>query len=67
MKIASETFSIDATHVLDPTLLIGREFFDKIIQKNNIHKHSPTVGYLKKITFNFSLIKSQANLELVSA
>lgn len=47
LRIASDIFSVDATHVLDPTLLIGRSFFDKIIQKKSIHNDIPSVVYYK--------------------
>lgn len=32
VDICRNTFGLDATHVLDPTLLIGREYFDRIIE-----------------------------------
>tara|TARA_B110001469_G_scaffold54835_1_gene52906 strand:- start:5075 stop:6217 length:1143 start_codon:yes stop_codon:yes gene_type:complete len=32
VDICMNTFGLDAAHVLDPTLLIGREYFDKIIE-----------------------------------
>ena len=32
VQICKETFDLDVTHVLDPTLLIGREYFDQIIE-----------------------------------
>ena len=32
VDICRNTFGLDAKHVLDPTLLIGREYFDKIIE-----------------------------------
>ena len=36
-EICNSMFDIDATHVLDPTLLIGKDFFEKIIAKENIN------------------------------
>lgn len=32
VDICRNTFGLDAQHVLDPTLLIGREYFDRIIE-----------------------------------
>ena len=32
VQICRDTFELDVKHVLDPTLLIGREYFDRIIE-----------------------------------
>lgn len=34
VKLCNQVFNVNAQHVLDPTLLIGREFFDTIIDDN---------------------------------
>ena len=47
VNIATEVFSVDAVHVLDPTLLIGRSFFEKIIKINSNQESVPTVVYYK--------------------
>lgn len=36
VQICKETFDLDVTHVLDPTLLIGREYFDTIIDEADV-------------------------------
>jgi hypothetical protein len=47
VTIASDVFSVDAVHVLDPTLLIGSSFFEKIIKISSIQVSVPTVVYYK--------------------
>lgn len=48
VTICDSIFDIDATHVLDPTLLIGVEFFNAIIEKENINMTpQPNVAYYK--------------------
>jgi len=39
VDICAKTFGLRATHVLDPTLLIGREYFDSIIDWDAPHTH----------------------------
>lgn len=62
VNIASDVFSVDAIHVLDPTLLIGRSFFDKIIKKKSIQKPVPAVVYYKlDIDSDFTAVINQVS------
>ena len=45
VEICKNIFSIDAAHVLDPTLLIGREFFDSIIGSGKTESQGDIVFY----------------------
>lgn len=51
VKICNDIFSVNSTHVLDPTLLAGKEFFDKIISSSSIassnNQRKPTIVYYK--------------------
>lgn len=46
VEICKTLFNIDATHVLDPTLLIGRTYFDNIINMED-KKENRTISYYK--------------------
>jgi hypothetical protein len=47
VNIAADVFSVDAVHVLDPTLLMDCSFFEKIIKIDSIQKSVPAVVYYK--------------------
>lgn len=46
VKLCNDIFGVNAEHVLDPTLLIGRDFFERICSTKN-DKHSSGVVYYK--------------------
>lgn len=46
-RICRETFGVQAEQVLDPTLLVGRDFFDEIIEKASAHAEPVDVVYYK--------------------
>ncbi|MEX6383171.1 polysaccharide pyruvyl transferase family protein [Providencia hangzhouensis] len=56
VKICNDIFSVNSTHVLDSTLLAGKEFFDKIISSSSIassnNQRKPTIGKYHKIRYN---------------
>lgn len=45
VNVCQSEFSVKATHVLDPTLLIGQDFFDSIIDKATTEKTGSVVYY----------------------
>ncbi|PSV98600.1 polysaccharide pyruvyl transferase family protein [Photobacterium iliopiscarium] len=50
IAICNNLFNVDATHVLDPTLLVGHDFFNKIINSgkyNTIKKESSGIVFYK--------------------
>ncbi|WP_318461173.1 polysaccharide pyruvyl transferase family protein [Photobacterium leiognathi] len=59
VELCQDVFGINAQHVLDPTLLVGREFFDRICHSTE-HKKSSGIVYYK-------LDKSDDFLELLSS
>ena len=53
VKLCSELFSIQAEHVLDPTLLVNEEFFNKIIGSTYTKEPSDMVYYKLDIDSGF--------------
>lgn len=55
IDICKNTFSVKSQHVLDPTLLVDKDFFNKIIENENITSNSKTgiVYYKLDITNSF--------------
>lgn len=55
VNICSEDFKVKSHHVLDPTLLVGKEFFESIIadSKQNIQRYSEVVFYKLSIDNEF--------------
>jgi hypothetical protein len=47
VDICKNVFNIKATHVLDPTLLVGRLFFENIIEHEQNHSQTPDIVYYK--------------------
>jgi hypothetical protein len=47
VDICREQFNVNAAHVLDPTLLIGRSFFDDIINKYPKESYNSSICYYK--------------------
>ncbi len=47
VEICQKLFGVEATHVLDPTLLVGREFFDTVIDAANLECHPSEIVYYK--------------------
>jgi hypothetical protein len=47
VKICKEIFNVKAEHVLDPTLLVGREFFDAIIDKDKLKQTTSDIVFYK--------------------
>ncbi|WP_299568281.1 polysaccharide pyruvyl transferase family protein [uncultured Shewanella sp.] len=47
VSICSEQFNVEATHVIDPTLLAGTDFFNKVIEEANIETKSDNLVYYK--------------------
>lgn len=41
VQICRDTFDLDAKHVMDPTLLIGRDYFDEIIEDAAVEIFAP--------------------------
>ena len=41
VNICRDTFGLDAVHALDPTLLVGRAYFDKIIEDSGVAINAP--------------------------
>lgn len=41
VSICKEQFGVEAEHVLDPTLLVGREYFDNMIEAETVAKEMP--------------------------
>ncbi|EKT0593524.1 polysaccharide pyruvyl transferase family protein [Morganella morganii subsp. morganii] len=56
VDICKDIFSVDAQHVLDPTLLVDKEFFDKIIQASPTISDNNIVYYKLDITEKFNTI-----------
>lgn len=47
VAICHDTFSVDAVHVLDPTLLNGVDFFERVIAQANVKTQKNNVVYYK--------------------
>lgn len=47
VSICKDIFDCSATHVLDPTLLKGRGFFNEIIKKETLAQHKPHIVFYK--------------------
>ncbi len=47
VNICREQFNVQATHVLDPTLLAGTDFFSKIIAEANVKSNLDNLVYYK--------------------
>lgn len=47
IAICRDNFAVNAQHVLDPTLLNGVEFFERVIAQANVKKQSENVVYYK--------------------
>jgi hypothetical protein len=47
VDICNDTFECNSSHVLDPTLLVGREYFEKIIQETLIPIQENKIVYYK--------------------
>ena len=47
LAICRDNFSIEAKHVLDPTLLSGAEFFEKVIASAGVKKQNNNLVYYK--------------------
>ena len=47
VDICRDVFNVGAVHVLDPVLLVGKDFFDKVISKANISKQSSNIFYYR--------------------
>ncbi len=45
VTICKETFNVDATHVLDPTLLCGQQYFNNLINNKYSEKEEDTLVY----------------------
>jgi hypothetical protein len=56
VTICKDVFDVDAIHVLDPTLLIGRHFFDQIISESSHSKPTADIVYYK-LDINEEFIK----------
>lgn len=69
VNICRNVFNVNAKHVLDPTLLAGNDFFEKIIESNNHSdsRNDSLVYYKLDTTDDFKLkmknISSKLNLE----
>jgi len=64
VDICRNTFGIDAEHVLDPTLLVGRVFFDSIIGKESAKCDSGIVYYKLDIDSKFEKYISDVSKKL---
>ncbi len=53
VEICKNSFGIEAEHVLDPTLLVGREFFDNIIGEQAASENNGIVYYKLDIDKKF--------------
>lgn len=47
VDICRETFQCQSTHVLDPTLLVGRDYFEKVIKESDVPSQSNKIVYYK--------------------
>jgi hypothetical protein len=61
VDICQNTFGVSAEHVLDPTLLVGRDFFDAIIGDNSATDKSDIVYYKLDIDSDFELFIENAS------
>lgn len=64
VDICNEVFSINAEHALDPTLLVGREFFEMIIGSECKAQHSGVVCYKLDVDKAFEEFLSSASSAL---
>jgi hypothetical protein len=61
VDICKDTFGVTACHVLDPTLLIGRSYFETIIEKDAAQTADANVVYYK-LDINDAFIADMAEL-----
>jgi hypothetical protein len=47
VDICRDIFKVNAQHVLDPTLLVGRDLFDSIIAQDKVDKQEQNIVYYK--------------------
>jgi len=63
VDICKNSFGVEAIHVLDPTLLVGREFFDSIIGDQQSTENSGIVYYKLDIDTKFENYINDASRE----
>lgn len=64
VAICKEQFGVDAKHALDPTLLVGREFFEKIIKQNEEKIFDGVVTYKLDVDAEFTSFVDSASSRL---
>ncbi|MCE1415307.1 polysaccharide pyruvyl transferase family protein [Enterobacter hormaechei] len=62
LKICSSVFGITAEHVLDPTLLVGRHFFEQIIESESDNENTTNEIVYYKLDVNEEFLKSAVKL-----
>jgi hypothetical protein len=60
VDICKNTFEVSAVHVLDPTLLVGHDFFDDIIGEKTVNDASDIVYYKLDIDSDFEAFINNA-------
>lgn len=66
VEICKNVFNVNAEHVLDPTLLVGRPFFEETLKHNKVSQHPSDIVYYKldvndQFLSQLKLIEKQLN------